>query len=564
LSRLAPSSGGAAAVHDRALVLYDVKGAATGEIALGRRCAAIARFGDEWLVLAEKQKHLLRLGAGAAAAPFAAGKATIGAFGVGRDDSVAVARGEAIELWSRDDDRRWSAKGGPFTQAVVARDHVVALGEDGALYFFGRDKGEALGALRLASPEPPCDWRLAHVDACIVILALGEWLVWIDAATRKTVRRVRSRAKVLAIAADNNHVVVAVDDGHVQAFRAATGEPRASFAAHDEGTTAIALGPDALFTLGVDASVRVCDRQALDVTAKTAAPVSAIASRGGLSVAGDRTGRVRVLESRGNELAEIGELTSGDGVVGLFVSKDDSIAAAGQRVVMRVTRASWSAANGAGAPPRPVALRAPPTAFAADDVYAFVGTQAGAVDVYDLDAGRPVTSYALSSDDRITALVRLGGATLVVGAGALDGRVLVVDVVEAKVVHRMSPHEEAFGVTCLASDARGRIVASGSDEGTIALLDPAKGRVLAKLRVNETPTALAFEPSGRRLACVFADGTAAIVSFAQKGATVSDLGLRAATQVSWADGLVFGFKDGRVESGDRHVRSSDQPSSVRP
>jgi hypothetical protein len=150
---------------------------------------------------------------------------------------------------------------------------------------------------------------------------------------------------------------------------------------------------------------------------------------------------------------------------------------------------------------------------------------------------------------------------LVVGTGALDGRVLIVDVADAKVVHRVSPHEEAFGVTSLAADARGRIVASGGDDGSVALLDPLKGRVLARIRVNETPASMAFEPSGRRLACVFADGTAAIVTFAAKGATVSDLGVRGATHVAWGDGLVFGFKDGHAECGDRHARPSDRPAA---
>ena len=554
MTRLAPSSGGAAAVQDRALVLFDTKGARSGEQKLDKPAEAIARFGDEWLVQCEKQKHLARVSPGARPVQFAAGKGTIGAFGVGRDDAVAVARGEAIELWSRDDDKRWSMKGGPFIQAAVARDHVVALGEDGALYFFGRDKGEPLGALRLASPDPVSGWRLAHVEGCVVILALGEWLVWIDAGTRKTIRRVRARSKVTAIAADPAHVVVAVEEGFVQAFRASTGEPRASFAAHEDGVEAIALGGDVLFTMGTAGadSVRVYDRQTLDVAVRTASPVSSIAARGGIVAVGDRSGRVRLLEA---SLREVGAFTTGEGPTALFFAKDETVIAACPRAVMRVERPYQA--------PRPIALRAAPTAFAADEAYAFAGTQSGAVDVYELAAGRHVTTYTLSSDDRITALLRLAGALLVVGTGALDGRVLFVDVAEAKVVHRVSPHEEAFGVTALACDARGRIVASGSDEGSIALLEPAKGRILAKLRVNETPTAMAFEPSGRRLACVFADGTAAVVTFAQKGATVSDLGLRGVTHVAWGESLVFGFRDGHVESGERHARPSDRPPAAR-
>jgi hypothetical protein len=557
LGRIASSSGGAAAVHGRSLVVYADDGARRAEHDLGGLAASVARFGDEWLVLLTNHKHLARVG-GDGLAPFAAGRSSIGAFGVGRDDAVAVARGGALELWSRDGKRRWSSKAVcPLIGSVVARDHVVGLGEDGALYFFAREEGEALGALRLASVDPPDGWRLAHVDANVVVLALGEWLVWIDAATRKTLRRVRARAKVREVAADAELVVVAVEEGFIQAFRAASGEPRASVAAHEgeDDVTGIALGPSALFSASraVPDAVRSLDRQALDVAVRSSSPVCCIATRGRIAALGDRAGRVRVLASGDGELREVGALAGIEGAVGVFVAKGEVVVAAGQRVLMR-------AAPPYGAP-RPIALRAPPTAFASDDAYAFAGTQGGAVDVYELAAGRPVTTYALSSDDRVTALVRLPGATLVVGTGALDGRVLIVDVADAKVVHRLSPHDEAFGVTALASDARGRIVASGSDDGRIALLDPGKGRVLARIPVSETPVSLAFEPSGRRLACVFADGTASVVTLAQKGATVSDLGLRGATQVAWGESLVFGFKDGHAESGERHVRPSVRPGA---
>jgi hypothetical protein len=345
-----------------------------GDHKLDKRARAVARFGDEWLLLGDKQKHLGRISSDVTLATFAAGKGTIGAFGVGRDDAVAVARGETLELWSRDDERQWSAKGGPFGQAAVARDHVVALGEDGALVFFSRDKGEALGALRLASPEPTHDWRLVHVDGGIVVLALGEWLVWIDASTRKTVRRVRARAKVIEIAADGEHVAVAVEDGFVQAFRSKTGEPRAAFALDDD-VCAIALGPETLFTMGSKdlEAVRVCDRRTLDVTARVASPISAIAARGSRAAVGDRSGRVRVFESAAGELRELSAFAGPEGTLGLFISKNETVSAAGARVVMRVAPPYTA--------PRPIALKGVPTAFAADDVYVFAGTQTGTVDV---------------------------------------------------------------------------------------------------------------------------------------------------------------------------------------
>jgi hypothetical protein len=558
VSRIAAGAGGVAAVHEDALVIYDAAGVQSSAMELDEAAAAVARFGDEWLVLSEGQKHLVHVACGAetgGGTKFAAGKGAIGTFGVGRDDTVVVARGGVLELWSRDDERRWSAKGGPFSQALVARDHVVAVDAEGALVFFSRDKGEALGALRLASTDPPATWRLADVDGTIVVLALGEWLVWIHTTTRKTVRRVRARAKVVAISADAENVAVAVEDGYLQTFRSATGEPRAAVSMDDGGSVSgIALGAKALFTIGSSSpEVRVAERQTLDVSTPAGSPISALAVRGRVAAAGDRTGRVRILEGAdSSEPREIGSITTGEATHGLYVGKGDVVVAAGARVMIRVG-APWKT-------PRPVALRTAPTAFAADDAYAFSGTPAGEVDVYELETGRQVTTYALSSDDRITALARIGGALLVVGTGALDGRVFFVDVANAKVVHRVAPHEEAFGVTSLASDARGRIVASGGDDCSIALLDPGKGRVLARLRVNETPVRMAFEPSGRRLACVFGDGTAALVTLAPKGATVSDLGIRGATQVAWGDELVFGFKDGHVESGQRHARPSDRPA----
>lgn len=375
---------------------------------------------------------------------------------------------------------------------VELKKAVVTIEEDGGLLFVNK-QGEEEGTLRLASVDPPDTWRLAKLTWTQLVLAMGEWLVWVDGDSRKVIRRVRARGKVADVVVEGPKLVARIDDGATQTFDAATGE------------------------------------------AKVAAPVTAICARGDLVVSGDKAGRVRIQKND----ADLATLSAGETVIGVHLTKKELAVAATARVLVRAPK-PWST-------PRPVAMRAPSSAFAADDAYAFAGTMTGSVDVYDLENGKAVTSYDLSEDDRITALARLPGALLAVGTGALDGRVLLVDVAEAEVVHRLSPHQEAFGVTCLATDPRGRIVASGGDDGMVILIDPAKGRVLARLRMPETPASLAFEQSGRKLVCAFADDTAAIVTLGAKGASVDAIDVRNVARVAWGtNGPVFGLGDGGV------------------
>lgn len=389
--------------------------------------------------------------------------------------------------------------------SVEIKKYVVTIEADGALLFTPKTTAEE-GTLKLASVEPPSTWRLVKVGFSQLILAMGDWLVWIDGDARKVARRVRARSNVKDLQVESGWVVARLDDGLTQTWSAQTGEP------------------------------------------KVAAPVTALFGRADLLVTGDRSGRVRVLRSG----ADAGGFAAGEEVLGHHVTKRDVVVSATSRVLLRAAR-PWTSA-------RPIALETPASAFAADDAYAFVGTKTGAVDVYELESGRAVTSYALCQDDRITALVRLPGALLAVGTGALDGRVLFVDVAEAEVVHRLTPHQEAFGVTCMATDPRGRIVASAGDDGMVVLLDPAKGRVLARLAVPETAISMAFEPSGRRIACAFANGSAAMLALTSSGAKLEPLDVRNVAQVAWAEsGPVFGLEDGGVV---RHAPS--KPSAAAP
>ena len=528
---------GAAAVEDSGVLgLYDAEGKRTGETALPKGAAQALPFGDAWLVRVPGTTHLAPSNAKPVKgkpAVFADGATDIEAFAVAVD-GVAVARKDSLELWTHAGKLRWTVPGA-WVAAAIVPGHVVALAEDGTLAFTAMRDGMTIGTLHLASTEPATEWRLACIDVGRVVLALGDWLVWIDVATKKTLRRVRTRDKVTALVADGQWVVCSTDTGWILAFSADSGEPGAAFEAEQGVLTSLALGKKTLFSGGQKPAVRARPRAELDLARSSLdAPVTALAARDDLIAVGDGSGNLRLLRGGAEQMTR----PLGEALISVHLARGEVLVAATARVILRVER-PWSS-------PRPLALRSAASAFAADEDYAFAGTELGAVDVYDLATATHVTSYALS-DGEVTALARLPGKYLVVGTGALDGRVFVVDVTEPKVVHRLEPHDEAFAVTCLAYDPRGRIVASGADDGSIALIDPAKGKILARLQVRETPVSLAFDAQGRRLACVFADGTAGLVKLGPRGATMEDIALTGAARVAWGDDAVFGFADGRVE-----------------
>lgn len=527
----------AAVEEGGALGVYDAEAKRTSEVPLPIGSVQALPFADAWLCRVPGATHLAPSNAKPVRGKpsvFADGGSDVAWFAVAVD-GVAVARTESLELWTHAGKLRWSVPGA-WVAVTIVTGHVIALAEDGALAFTAMRDGSTVGTLRLASTEAATEWRLACIDAARVVLALGDWLVWIDVATKKTIRRVRAREKVTALAADSEWVVAGTESGWIEAFASDSGEPGSAFEGEqgDGGVVSLALGKKTLFTGGRKPAVRAWPRSRLDVAKKAAAPVTAISSRGDLVAVGDGAGNLRVLD--GN--TEVAARPLGDALAAVHLARGDLLIAATARLILTLPR-PWDV-------PRPLALRAQASAFAADEDYAFAGTDSGSVDVYDLAEATHVTSYALS-DGEVTALARLPGRLLVVGTGALDGRVFVVDVTEAKVLHRLEPHDEAFAVTCLAYDPRGRIVASGADDGSIALIDPVKGKILARLRVRETPVSLAFDSEGRRLACVFADGTGGLVKLGPKGATIEEAPLTGAVRVAWGDDAVFGFADGRVE-----------------
>jgi len=534
--------GVAALLEDGALALLNRDGTTAGAVRLplprggehgeesaGLPAAKVRPSGDGWLAVIRGGGGLVSV-AGDRAQRLADGGETIHAFDRS-GEHVAVVRRESVELWTLGNELRWRLPEGRFVAVALAGRALVALRADGELVFVSVRKGTVTGSLRLATTEE--DWHLETVDDARVAVAFGDWVIVIDVTSEKIVRRIHARARVVALAANDKRIAVGLEDGWLQVFDAFTCSPRAAAQVHAGPVIGVAMADGSLFTAARGGPIRAWDEAALS-SSPPGAPITAVAARGALVAFGDRAGLLRVRDAG----ADVGSLRLAGAIGAVAVGQDGWVTASAGSLVVRLTK-PWTK-------PHPILLQSPSTALAVDAAYAFSGTEHGAVDVYGLDRGAHVTDYALS-DAAVTGLVRLPGALLVVGTGALDGRIFVVDVAKAKVMHRIDAHQEAFGVTCLATDPRGRIVASGSDDGTIALVDAAKGRVLARVRVPETPTSLGFHATGRRLAAVLANGSAVVVALDQR-AKVTPLAPRTATHVAWdGDTILVGLASGQLE-----------------
>jgi outer membrane protein assembly factor BamB len=486
-----------------------------------------------WMVTHSHQDHLLRV-AGSEKSVLAKHPSAVAAMRVS-GEQVAVARFDGLDLWTLTGQRRWQHEGGPFVAVTVVGKTVVGLKADGELAFLSMMNGSLTGRLKLEVTEAAYTWHLAAIEGNRFALGLGEWLVIVDAAKEKVFRRTRMRGKVSSLAASDRRVVVGLEDGWVQMVDPLTGEARGALEVHRTPVRGVALAKGVFFTSSGN-EVRAWDEALLSGAPVAASPVTALAGRGALAAVGAKSGRLRIQKG----VEEVGSMRLDGSVAFVHVAADESVIAVSSSLVVRLQK-PWKA-------PKPLVLDAPCTAFAADESYAFSGSEHGVVDVFQLEGGKKVTSYELT-DAAISALVRPRGVHLVVGTDALDGRLFVVDVAEAQIVHRIEAHQDAFGVTSLAAEPRGRVVASGSDDGTIALIDVAKGKVLARLSVREAPVSLAFDPTGKRLVAALADGSVTLIALDQRGAK-SVVKVPPTARVAWGEGpnqVLCGLTDGRVE-----------------
>lgn len=529
------ADGGVATLcEDSRIVMFDANGHVSGRIATGAaHPVALQSAGKGWLAAHAGQEHLL-LFTNDAKSTLAKHTTAVDAMCVS-GEQVGVARLDGLELWTLAGRCRWRLEGGPFVAVTIVGKTMVGLKADGELLFLSMMSGSVTGRLKLEVTEPAHTWKVAALEGSRFALGLGDWLVIVDAAKEKVFRRTRLRGPVCALAANERHVLAGLEDGWVQMVDALTGEARGALEAHLGPVRAVALSKGTFYSVAGD-EVRAWDDTLLSRAPTAVSPVTALASRGGLVAVGAKSGRLRVLKG----VEEVGSMRLDSSVAFVHVATDESVVAVSSSLLVRLEK-PWRA-------PRPVMLSAPCTGFAADDEYAFSGNEQGVVDVFELASGKKVTSYELS-DATISAIVRPRGIHLVVGTGGLDGRLFVVDVANAEILHRIEAHQDAFGVTSLAAEARGRIVASGSDDSTIALIDVAGGKVMARLKVPEAPVSLTFDPTGKRLIAALADGSVTLIALDKRGAQTI-VKAPPTARVAWGNGphqVACGLSDGRVE-----------------
>jgi WD40 repeat protein len=493
------------------------------------------------IALYKEERQLLQL-QGSERSVIAKGDSEILAFYVS-GEFLAVGRNDRAELWTLQGKQRWTFDEGPVVAVTVVGKTVVALKADGEMVMLQVMSGAVAGRMKLEVPERASTWHLAPIEGSRFALVLGDWLVIIDAAKEKVFRRTRLRAKATALATSERRIVIGLEDGWLQAIDPLTGEIRGAVEAHAGSVVSLAIAKTSVVSVAEGSALRGWDVSLASTSLVPASPVSALAGHASLIAVGTHNGRIRIQKG----VEELGTLRTDGSVNFVHVTRQDVVIAVSTSLVVRA-ESPWRTVN------HPIVLDVPCTAFAADDTYMFCGTQTGSVDVVELQSGKKLTSYELT-DASISALARARNVYLVVGTDSLDGRIFVIDVAEATVVHRIEAHQEAFGVTSLAIEPRGKVAASGSDDGTIALIDLAKGKVLARLRVPEAPVSLAFDNTGKRLAAVLYDGSVVIFAL-DKRAAMQAVTVPPAKRITWSEGaqsFAIGLEAGRLQMAPASV-----------
>jgi WD40 repeat protein len=145
-------------------------------------------------------------------------------------------------------------------------------------------------------------------------------------------------------------------------------------------------------------------------------------------------------------------------------------------------------------------------AFSSDGRYLATGTIQGAVQLHDVDAGKPL----LERGTKGLRSVSLSG----------DGKYLAVGIQDAALLLSWPENKEVFSVThkglvhSVALSADGRYLASGGVDDQVTVYDVVHRKELPRLNHQQTIYALAFSPNGQYVATGGLDKTVRIFNLA--------------------------------------------------
>ena len=328
----------------------------------------------------------------------------------------------------------------------------------------------------------------------------------------------------VAFAPGGELLATAGSDGQLKHWRTGSWQPVAQLEAHAGGVTLLryAASANRLLTIGVDGRLRVWEPPGAEPVWETAV-ASAAPSVGDLSAAGEivattsGAAAVRIVDVQsGGRLAELPAV--GAAVEALRFSPDGRLLAAwsaGQVGVWSWASGTrhWSAAAGASEP-RPTSLwdRAPgrhvtwtPSLEFSEDGALLLASGWDAI----------VRAWRTDRGESFAELRSHGTAVYALALQSGSGRLMTGQVGDVRIWDlRQHPAARSWllpsGATCVAISAAGRLVASGNLAGNVRLHAMGPPSTDMTLALHAPVTALAFDPSGGRLAAADDDGRVAL------------------------------------------------------
>ncbi len=376
-----------------------------------------------------------------------------------------------------------------------------------------------------------------------------------------TLRGHTGTVNAVAFSPDGKRLVSAADDTTARTWEVATGTELAVLRGHSREVLAAGfVGDDTVVSVAKDNTLRYWDARPIASSGVWAGHTGFVYSTayhpdGRHVVSGSWDGTARIWDTTAGK--QVGELPhpadarvcavavhpNGKWVATLVHGRDDV------RLWDFATRKLLQTWKGKGGHWKTGRLAFHPT-----DPLLACGSNDGRVRLYDITTWKEVGVLMAGDADAIRDVAFSPCGTWLVAAGDSSRTAQVWEVATRKEVAVLTGHTDA--VYCAAFSPDGKVLATGSDDGTVRLWNTADWTPLGTLRHGVKVHGVAFTPDGIRLACGCADNTVRLWDVARRREVAE---LRGHTD--YVHSLAF-RPDGRqlvTASGDGTLRTWDAP-----